>query len=897
MATSLFRASSAVGCAARLLPLLLSVAVCAQETAAVPETTLAPNQATTVAMDTIWETRPHWSQEGYGTLLAATRQADGYRIFEVHARGQSAVWWRPLDQPISLASFPLARLRLRATGLSPESQGFLVSLLLSDPKGGVARMRGILSPDELLDAKSWETRTVDLRNLGEFETVLGIKVEFWAATQGPSPAALALQPIVFLADGTPPSDPASATELAFVVRDRAGSPIPDCRVAIDHENLNARVSGTTDNAGQVVLRSRIATANHTAALAAPGFLLLELAGLDTATPNEVSLIPAMAVQGTLRCEGQPVPGIVRFDTKVPRPVIGRFPRALSVAAGADGRWQAAVPAQAYAWLVQAGTRQGGTANAELTDAAMVPRWCGLVDVPRESDLKAWQAQTPDWTLREGDNDAVASIAADPAEPVNRRARAMAGLAALVAAEPDAATYYQLDLAWIGARADSSLFADQAVQALLAVLRRAGTRPDQAAARLRELSGGTLPMPLRQRLDGQTGSWEEAIAQVESDRGAMLAQGKTLSRTANGKSAVDLVSPWSLRQMEAAEPASMSQAVSRPVSSASGGIDLANPRHQGTIALRPPPVAAREGAVPLPEATPATGPATDGAVALATVSGRDCRAITAAVPRQIAAGSAALSPLDRETLGVAELVSSFQDTPGAVSVQAGAPDTPSASGFVLGPAPEARDTAAETALVRQQSVVIAGLVQQGKAAEARTETLGLLGRVTTRSAIFDCLPLLALTGSRDGNADRKAVLDCLDTLANATPRTQANAYVAGMLHCYRCDDTEFAQEIQARYRRQFPDAKPDPAVLLASSLCLVRQGQREEAHTLLATIVRDFPAANEAPRAALLLGWIELSRQKYPEARALFEDLVRTYPRNPCAAKAKSILRQLPQVAP
>ncbi len=995
----------------RLLPLLLPVAVCAQEAATVPEATLAPTQGATIAVDTIWEARQHWSQEGYGTSLAGTRQADGCRVFEVHAPGRSAVWWRPFDQPVALSSFPLVRLRLKATGLSSESQGFLVSLLLSDPKGGVPRMRGILSPDELLDAKSWETRTVDLRDLGEFEAVLGIKVEFWADAQGPSPAALALQPIAFLADGTPPADPSPSAAVAFVVRDRAGSPISGCQVAIDYENLNARVSGTTDRAGQVVLRSRIAAANHTATLAAPGFLPVEMAGLDTTAPNEVSLIPAMAVQGTLRCEGQPVPGIVHFDTKVPRAVVGRFPRALSVATDASGRWQAAVPAQAYAWLIRAGSGHGGMAEVELADAQMVSRWCGFVDLPREGDQKAWQAQTPDWTLREGDNDAITSIAGDPGEPVNRRARAMAGLNALIAAEPDAAAYYQLDLAWIGSRADSSLFADQAVQALLVALRRSGTRPDQAAARLRELSGGTLPMPLRQRLDGQAGSWEEAIGQVESDRGAMLARSAPRSRTAGGKGTIDLALPWSSRRMTPSD----TPVAPRAAVSATGGIDLANPRHsQGTdllpaqetrgmqqrgatdlsptaretrktsmalpepsdtprsnvqipvargtadvgttflptvardlrdtpppslpplagdsrtgeIPLPQPPLAgdSRTGEIPLPQPPLGQGPVAllsaaatlEGAlvlpepgtnhsasndhalgepIAIPSLPERDRQITLGATSQREGSESTPLAPLARSTRGIVEIAVGSPGSPGAVQVEPEASHVPTSSGLLLGPATEARSTAAETWLVRQQSAVIAALVQQGKTAEARTQTLGLLGRVTTRSAIFDCLPLLALTSSGDGNADHKAVFDCLDALAKSSPRTQANAYVAGLLHCYRCGDAEFAQEIQTRYRRQFPDAKPDPTVLLASSLCLVRQGQREEAYTHLVTIVRDFPKTPEAPRAALLLGWIELSRQKYPEAKALLEDLVRTYPHDPCAGKAKLILRQLPQVAP
>jgi TolA-binding protein len=210
--------------------------------------------------------------------------------------------------------------------------------------------------------------------------------------------------------------------------------------------------------------------------------------------------------------------------------------------------------------------------------------------------------------------------------------------------------------------------------------------------------------------------------------------------------------------------------------------------------------------------------------------------------------------------------------------------------------EDRNAAIEIAIVSTHWEPVTALVARGERAQARTDVLALASLMTTQNAILAYIPLLALTETDPGTADRNAVSACLDVMARSDPRIVANAYAACLLHCYRRGDFDFAQELHARYRTRFPAAKPNPAVLLALALCHIKRSELDQAHTHFAAIVRDFPATEEAPRAALLLGWIDLSRQKYPEARVTLEALVRSYPANPCADKARQILLQMPEAA-
>lgn len=947
---------------------------------AVPEVALSPRQAITIAVDTIWEARPHWSQEGYGTLRAATAATEQVRTFEVHAPGQSAVWWRPFDQPVPVASFPLVRLRLRAAGLSPDSQGYLVSLLLRESDGKTTRMRGILAPDELAGGQPEEPRDFDLRTLGEFEAVLGVKIELWAATQGAMSATLSLLPIAFLADGAPPAAAESPeTEFAFVVRDRKGNPIPNCQVAIDYENLNARMPGTTDASGRVVLKTRHPAPIHTASFHAPGFLPLELAELDAAETTEVALVPACRMSGTLYLEGQPVPGIVHIDTKTPRAVFGRFPRVVFAAADRQGQWQADVPAEAFAWLVRAGAHGGGTLNDELNSPDLLDQWSRTLNLPRTNDTEAWLAPTPAWLLREGDNDTVAAMADDGSETAGWRTKALAALASVALSDPGAGDYYLLDLARLAARPTDQPYAGQAADCLLAVLRRAGVQPAQAADYLQEKADGSIPAALRQLLGKQTAAWDQVIGKVAEEDQPTLAGDVPPARRVSDRETVTITSfrtssrspsvatattpatrgggidLFSSRRTQPKEPQEDADPRREPTASRStGAIDFgapatrtaqtsaANAAIAGTSAatasdggLALPtggnspsraavpvlsPARARDGAggmvsfAPAPSATPAA--------ASFSPPPADIFTVTLPSPSRTTTASASLpaaAPRDQgESIRIApERARPAANAPWAFarapssSVKIGSPSSDAHGAVTMPGAPgaardvltldftslaDARTAAVENTLIRSQWERIAALVQQADHAKARAEALALAGRLTTQNAILAYIPLLALTETDPGTADRNAVSACLDAMAKSDPRIVANAYAACLLHCYRRGDFDFAQELHARYRTQFPAAKPSPAVLLALALCHIKRGELDQAHTHFAAIVRDFPATDEAPRAALLLGWIDLSRQKYPEARATLEALVRSYPANPCADKARQILLQMPEAA-
>lgn len=903
---------------------------------AVPEVALSPRQAITIAVDTIWEARPHWSQEGYGTLRAATAATEQARTFEVHAPGQSAVWWRPFDQPVSVASFPMVRLRLRAAGLSPDSQGYLVSLLLREGDGTTTRMRGILAPDELPGGQPEEPRDFDLRTLGEFEAVLGVKIELWAATQGAMPATLSLLPIAFLADGAPPAAAESPeTEFAFVVRDRKGNPVPDCQVAIDYENLNARVPGATDASGRVVLKTRHPAPIHTASFHAPGFLPLELAELDAAEATEVALVPACRMSGTLYLEGQPVPGIVHIDTKTPRAVFGRFPRVVFAAADRQGQWQADVPAEAFAWLVRAGAHGGGTLNDELNSPDLLDQWSRTLNLPRTNDTEAWLAPTPAWLLREGDNDTVAAMADDGSETAGWRTKALGALASVALSDPDAGDYYLLDLARLAARPADQPYAGQAADCLLAVLRRAGVQPAQAADHLREKAGGSIPAALRQLLGRQTAAWDQVIGKAAEEDQPTIAGDVPPARRVSDRETVTITSFRSSSR-------SPSVATATTPATRGGGIDLSSSRRTQPKApqedadpRREPAISRSAGAIdfgthatrtaqasagnavsfaPAPSATPAAAsfsppPAdiftvtlpslprtTTAAASLPAAAPRDQGESIRIAPERARPAAGAPWAFARAPSSSVKIGSPSSDTTGALAM----PGAPGIARDVLTldftSLADARTAAVENTLIRSQWERIAALVQQADYAKARAEALALAGRLTTQNAILAYIPLLALTETDPGTADRNAVSACLDVMAGSDPRIVANAYAACLLHCYRRGDFDFAQELHARYRTQFPAAKPNPAVLLALALCHIKRGELDQAHTHFAAIVRDFPATDEAPRAALLLGWIDLSRQKYPEARATLEALVRSYPANPCADKARQILRQIPEAA-
>ncbi len=945
---------------------------------AIPEMALPPHQATTIAVDTIWEARPHWAQEGYGTLRAATAATDRTRTFEVHCPGQCAVWWRPFDQPVSVPSFPVVCLRVQATGLSPDSQGYLVSLLLRESDGTNTKMRGVLAPDELSGGQPGEPHLLDLRTLGEFDAVLGVKVELWAASQGAMPATLSLLPIAFLADGTPPAEDAPEKEFAFVVRDRDGEPVPACQVTIDYEDLNARVSGETGALGRVALKTRHAAPNHTASFHAPGFLPLELAELEAAESTEVSLVSACQLRGALYLEGQPTPGVVQIDTKTPRPVLGRSPRLVFAAANRQGQWQAEVPAEAFAWLVRAGAHGGGTQDGELSDPGMLAQWGGSLNLPRANDTGLWLAPTPAWLLREGDNDTIAAMADDCAETASWRAKATAALVSVALSDPDAGDYYLLDLARLAARTTDQPYAGQAADCLLAILRRAGIQPTQAADYLREKAGGSLPATLRQLLGSQAATWNQVIGKASDGGQSPLAEALPAKRAMDRESVTITSFHPSARNVSApqagdagtgAAPSVRSGSIdlfgsrrTQPKAPEEGGGDRQEPvpsRSTGAIDFGlssartasaatsiggNPATAASEGglATTTGGASPdvASVPVTSPGVSRSTVGGT-----VSIVPASVASPSApslfspppevftvSLPSLSRTAAASANLASTSQRDQGQAiriapergSTQGATPWTfaragssavrigsqSSAAGAVAMPGAsavardalaldftslaDARSATVENALVRNQWEQITALVQQADYAKARAAALALADRLTTQDAILAYLPLLALTDADSTKADRNAVSACLDAMGKSGPQTVANAYAACLLHCYRRGDFEFAQELHTRYRAQFPDAKPSPAVLLALSLCHIKRGEQDQAHTHLATIVHDFPATEEAPRAALLLGWIDLSRQKYPEARATLEALVQAYPTNPCAAKAKQILQQIPQ---
>jgi len=892
--------------------------VAAQPRPAVPEIALPPHQATTLAVDTLWEPRSHWAQEGYGTERAATFASKGERLFEIHTPGTCAVWWRPLDQPVDIAAFPLVRLRLRGRGISADSQGFLVSLLLANRQDGTRKMRGVLAPEQVRDAKPGETCTVDLRTLGTFDSVLGIKVELWAAADV-LPAVLAMRPIAFLADASQPAPERvpPVGKIQFVIHDPQGNPVSGCRVTVDYENLNAAVSATTDAAGRVALQPKAPFPNHTASLRAPGYLPLELMELDPKNPNQIRLVAAQILKGQLSLQGQPVPGVVHIDTKTPRATIARFPRSAYVAANSEGKWRAVVPASAMAWLVRVGANGARTVPCEFTEANELSRQLSTVDLFPGDHGDNWPAPTAAWLMREGDADAVVSMAGDVAEGKRWRPKAIAAFTAMILDDPEFATYYTLDLAWLASPPAESPYADQAVDDLLTVLRRAGTRPSRAAAHLCDLAGSSLPPALLRRLQTRMDAWAKAVGDVPDDgqdAKAALAAATTPSRTtARGGITFDpLAKPEDAGDAKEANPFSFGSRSKR-----SGAIQFGTPRRDASRSSAP---TGRGGTFDLTSSRATTNqkaqlgdaPRTDVQTARLSPSAAtkpaSPTAFTIFLPSLIRSSSRGptFPGSSRTTRGSTTLAMARQE-PGSVRLPAGQAAAPAsvsapwqanrarhALELDFSSLAEDRNAAVETTIVRNRWEQIAGLVQQGKRTEARAEALSLASRLSTQNAILTYLPLLALTDTDLANADRNAVSACLDTIGKANPKATASAYAASMLHCYRRGDFTTAQELHTRYEKQFPGAKPRPALLLALSLCQIKRGKQQEAYAHLATIVNDFPATGEAPRAALLMGWIDLSQQRYPQARAHLEHLVRTYPTNRCAIKAKRVLEQIPE---
>ena len=84
--------------------------------------------------------------------------------------------------------------------------------------------------------------------------------------------------------------------------------------------------------------------------------------------------------------------------------------------------------------------------------------------------------------------------------------------------------------------------------------------------------------------------------------------------------------------------------------------------------------------------------------------------------------------------------------------------------------------------------------------------------------------------------------------------------------------------------------------LLDGMIAVNAGDKDKALTIFGQLAADKNAQEPeiAPKACFLLGWTHLFEQDYAQARKAFEQLIQEYPKSEPAAKARDLLKNMPQ---